>query len=228
MGYKSGEWKMMIVDTPLEIILETIANNAFKIYDGKEGVSNMDDPIFIGLNLNTNSNLDCLNLTAYLITKYFSDRLLSNTYSFQNNDNMADIKLSQLIGKVIIFASNGFQGSGLEEIVNYSWDNTDNNPNHNLQRLHYSELIKPGFDKNKLIDFNKKGFTIIVPHKEGDFWNTNYNPILPIELGCQFITMNFQYIDSNMDYYITKFKTKSFILKDEDLRLHKSNKKKNK
>jgi hypothetical protein len=226
MGYKSGEWKMMIVDTPLELILETISVNAFKIYDGKEGVDNPDDPIFIGLNLNTNSNLDCLNLTAYLITKFFSDRLLSNTYSFQNNDNIADIKMSQLIGKVVIFASDGFQGSGLEEIVNYSWDNTNNNPNHNLKRLHYSELTKPGFDTNELINFNRKGFTIIVPHQEGDFWNTNYNPILAFELGCQFVSMEFQFIDSNMDYYITKYKDKSFILKDSDLRGSKTNKKK--
>ena len=223
MGYKTGEWKMMAVDTPLETILESITNNAFKVYDGKEGVDNPDDPLFIGLNLNTNSNLDCLNLTAYLITKYFSDRLLPNTYSFQNNDNIADIKMSQLIGKVVIFASDGFQGSGLEEIVNYSWDNTDNNTNHNLQRLHYSELTKPGFDKNELIEFNRKGFTIIVPHKEGDFLNTNYNPILAFELGCQFATMEFQYIDGNMDYYITKYKEKSFILKDEDLRAGKTN-----
>jgi len=213
MGYKTGEWKMMVTDTPLETIFETIANNAFKVYDGKEGVNNPDDPIFIGLNLNTNSNLDCLNLTAYLITKYFGDRLLPNAYSFQNNDHIADIKMSQLIGKVILFASDGFQGSGLEEIVNYSWDNTNNNPKHAMQRLHYSNITVSGFNKQELIDFNKTGFTIIVPHIEGDFWNTNYNPTLAFELGCQFVAMEFQYIDSNMDYYITKFKEKSFIMK---------------
>ena len=226
MGYKTGEWKMMVNDTPLETILEAIAKNAFKVYDGAEGVDNPDDPLFIGLNLNTNSNLDCLNLTAYLITKYFDDKLLPNTYSFQNSDNLADIKMSQMIGKVAIFASDGFQGSGLEEIINYSWDNTDNNPNHTMQRLHYSALSKPGFDKNALIDFNRKGFTIIVPHQEGDFWNTNYNPILAFDLGCQFVAMEFQNIDANMDFYITKYKEKSFILKDKDLRKGQINKSK--
>lgn len=223
MGYKTGEWKMMVTDTPLETIFETIANNAFKVYDGKEGVNNPEDPIFIGLNLNTNSNLDCLNLTAYLITKYFGDRLLPNTYSFQNNDHIADIKMSQLIGKVVMFASDGFQGSGLEEIVNYSWDNIDNNPKHTMQRLHYSNITVSGFNKQELIDFNRTGFTIIVPHMEGDFWNTNYNPTLAFELGCQFVAMEFQYIDSNMDYYITRFKEKSFVLKDEDLQSGKTN-----
>lgn len=214
MGYKQGEWKMMVIDTPLETILETITNNAFKTFDGEEGCDNTDDPVFIGLNLNTNSNLGCLNLTAFLITKYFGDRLLPNTYSFQNNDHIADITMEKLIGKVVIFSSDGFQGSGLEEIVNYSWDNTDKNPNHSMQRLHYTDLIAPGFNRQKLIDFNKTGLTIIVPHKEGDVLNGNYNPIVAFELGCQFVAMEYQYIDGNMDYYITKFQKKSFIMKD--------------
>ena len=227
MGYKTGEWKMMINDTPLELILEIIAKNAFTVYDSKEGVSNPDDPLFIGLNLNTNNNLDCLNLIAYLITNLFNERLLPNAYSFQNNDNIADIKMSNLTGKVILFASNGFQGSGLEEVVNYSWDNTDNNPNHSLQRLHYSKLSETGFNKHNLIEYNRTGFTIITPHMEGDIANNNYNPMLAFELGCQFVSMEFQYIDSNMDYYITKFKEHSFILKDENLQkgnINKSNK----
>ena len=225
MGYKRGEWKMMVNDTPFELVLDIIANNAFKLYDSKEGVENPDDPLFIGLNLNTNSNLDCLNLIAYLITKKFSERLLTNEYSFQNNDKIADIKMSKLIGKVVVFSSDGFQGSGLEEIINYSWDNTDNNPKHALQRLHYSKLSEPGFNKNKLIEFNRSGFTIIVPHIEGDIANTNYNPIIAFELGCQFITMEFQYIDNNMDHYITKFKEYSFIYKDNNLLKGNTNRK---
>jgi len=218
MGYKKGEWKMMVSDTPLEYIFQIIAENAFKVHDGKEGVFNPDDPIFIGLNLNTNSNLSCLNLIGFLITKYFRDRLLPNDYGYQNSDDMADIKISELMGKVVFFSSDGFQGSGLEEIINYSWDNIDNNPNHNLQRIHYSKLKEPGFNEKKLIDFNKKGLTIVVPHVEGDFFNTNYNPIKAFECGCQFVAMEYQYIDSNMDMYITKFKNKSLLLKGDKLR----------
>ena len=62
MGYKVGEWKMMVNDTPLETIFEAIAKNAFTITSGSIGVNNPNDPLFIGLNLNTNSNLSCLNL----------------------------------------------------------------------------------------------------------------------------------------------------------------------
>jgi hypothetical protein len=92
-----------------------------------------------------------------------------------------------------------------------------------MQRLHYSELEKPGFNKNALIDYNRKGLTIITPHIEGDFFNTNFNPIPAIETGCQFIGFEFQYIDKNMDYYITRFRKKAFVLKNEDLRKGKSN-----
>jgi hypothetical protein len=224
MGYKTGEWKMMITDTPLESIFDIIVNNAFKVNDGVEGSFNPDDPVFIGLNLNTNSNLSCLNLIAFLITKYFRDRLLPNDYSFQNSDGIADIKLAELIGKVVFFASDGFQGSGLEEIINYSWDNIDNNPKHKMQRIHYSTLIEPGFNELQLIEYNKTGLTIVVPHMEGDFYNTNYEPTKAFELGCQFVAMEFQYIDSNMNMYITKFKNKALILKDISLQKTLKNK----
>lgn len=223
MGYKDGEWKMMINDTPMETIFETIANNAFKVYDGVEGCYNPDDPVFIGINLNTNSNLSCLNLLAFLITKYFGDRLLPNAYSFQSNDAIADLTLAQVMGKVVIFSSDGFQGSGMEEVVNYSWDNTDSNPNHAMRRYLYSDLTKPGFDNQELIDFNRTGLSIVVPHREGDFWNTNYNPVIAKELGCQFIAMEFQYVDANMDYYITLFQSRSMVMKDDELLAGKTN-----
>jgi hypothetical protein len=217
MGYKSGEWKMMITDTPLENIFEVIAKNAFKLYDGVEGVYTPEDCLFIGLNLNTNSNLNCLNLISFLISKYFATRLLPNEYSYQNSNNIPNIPVYQLMGKVVFFTSDGFQGSGLEEIVNYSWDNINKNPKHNLQRIHYKKLLEPGFDEIGLKKYNKTGLTIIVPHIEGDFYNTNYNTIKAFELGCQFIAMEYQYIDSNMDSYITRFKENSFINKSTKL-----------
>ena len=223
MGYKTGEWKMMVTDTPLETIFETIANNAFKITDGKTGVNNPDDPLFIGLVLNTNSNLNCLNLIAFLITKYFGNRLLDNSYSFQNNDNIGDIQMIQLMSKVTIFASDGFQGSGLEELINYSWDNVDNNKNHSMQRLHYSTIIEPTFDTNKLIEYNRTGLTIIVPNQEGDFLNNNYDSTKAFELGCQFVSMNFQNVSTEMDGYITRFKKKAFAMKNSDLQKGKTN-----
>ena len=130
--------------------------------------------------------------------------------------------------KVIIFASDGFQGSGLEEIVNYSWDNINNNNKHSLQRLYYEDIIHPTFNTNQLIEYNRTGMTIIVPNKEGDFISDNFNTEKAFHLGCQFIATNFQSVDNNMNYYITEFKDKSFVLKSIDLQKGTSNKKKSK
>jgi hypothetical protein len=111
----------------------------------------------------------------------------------------------------------------MEEVVNYSWDNTDSNPNHAMRRYLYSDLTKPGFNNQELIDFNRKGLTIVVPHQEGDFWNTNYNPVIAKQLGCQFIAMEFQYVDVNMDYYITLFQSRSMVMKDDNLLAGRTN-----
>ena len=217
MGYKTGEWKMMVTDTPLETILQIISTNAFTISDGENGVNNPEDPLFIGLNLNTNSNLSCLNLISLLILKNFKGRFLPSNYTFQNNGNIVELKLIDLMSKVVFLSSDGYQGSGLEEIINGCWDNVNNDPNHNIQRIHYSALTDPKFDAKKMIEYNKKGLTIVVPHIEGDVLNTNYNTIPAFESGCQFVCMEFQYINNYIDSYITKFKDKSFVKKSKDL-----------
>ena len=122
------------------------------------------------------------------------------------------------IAKVIFFASDGFQGSGLDEIINYSWDNVSNSPNHSMQRLLFTEIIEPSYNSNALIEFNKSGITIIVNHTEGDFFNNNYDPTKAFDYGCQFVTMEYQSVDSYMDIYMKNFKYNAFVLKDSALR----------
>lgn len=218
-GYKKGEWKMTLNNTPLEYCFDTIARNAFSVRNGINGVDNPDDPIFIGLNLNTNNNTNCLDILSDIILDYFRDRLLSGRYSYTSyNNDLPNITLAELIGKVVIFSSDGYQGSGLEELINYCWDNPDKDPEHRMQRLHYSELEKPSFNYNRLINFNKKGLTIVIPHREGDFYSTNYNPNTAFKYGCQFVAMNMQTIDINLDSYITTFKKNSIILKPKKIR----------
>lgn len=217
-GYKKGEWKMMLNNTPLEYCFDTLSKNAFKIKEGINGVPNPEEPLFIGLNLNTNNNIDCLDILADIILDYFRDRLLHTKYSYQSFNDLPSMKLNQLMEKVVIFSSDGFQGSGLEELVNYSWDNIDNNPEHLMQRIHYSEIEKENFNSKKLVDFNKKGLTIVVPHKENDFYTKNYNPMNALNYGCQFVTMNTHYIDKSLDIYISLFKNHSILIKPKNLR----------
>ena len=216
-GYQIGEWKLMATDTPLETCFQAIAATAFTVKQGSTGVQNSEDPLFIGLNLKTNSNLATLNLIAALVTKYFNDRLLNAAYSYQNSDAIAQITMSNLTGRVVFFSSDGFQGSGLEEIINYCWDNYDNNPNHALRHYYYSDLLVSGFNATELINFNRTGLSIVVPHKEGDIVTSNYDSSVAMGMGCHFTAMNLNYIDVNMDSYITNFKNNSLVMRPDTL-----------
>lgn len=239
-GYKVGEWKLTLNLETIESVFKTIADNAFTVFDGADGTPNYLDPIFINLDLKTNYNYLVNNRLQKLFLKYFRPYLLDPGYNYQAKE-IGTVPLKDLMGKVIIFAGDGFQGSTLEEIVNYSW----NFPK--LKRLTYNTIqtesnlkamssttsttststmtmdqqLKKTSDLiqyDQLKKFNKTGLTMITPHKEGDILTSNKNPLLPWSLGCQFVMMNFQKVDSNMDIYINKFKKKAFVLKPKELR----------
>lgn len=210
-GYKTGEYQLTFNNITFESCCKIIKDNAFKQKVDDTGVPNHNDPLFIGLNLNTNNNIYCLDVMANIIIDYFRDKLLEHEYSFQQN-NIADIKLKDMKQKIIIFSSSGFEGSNMEELVNASWDHKM------MQRIHHSELMLPGFNRQKLIDFNKKGITIVVPHIEGDFYTENYDTNPAFKAGCQFVSLNYQYVDESIDKYITKFKERCVIPKPRKIR----------
>ena len=51
--------------------------------------------------------------------------------------NMANVKITDLKKKIIIFSSSGYQGSNLKTYINATWSGN----NANIVRLHYSELF---------------------------------------------------------------------------------------
>jgi hypothetical protein len=238
-GYAKGEWKLTLNTLYLEDVFKTIRDHAFRIYDGTDGCPNYLDPLFISLDLKTNYNYFVNNKIQKLFSKYLLDYLLDPTYNYQAK-NIALVPLKELMGKLIIFSSDGYQGSTLEELVNYSWILPK------LKRIHYSELENQSIiqgangnttltnisqqnstqiDSTKLIiessqlkQFNSNGLSIVYPHKEGDILTYNFDPEKSWNLGCQFVAMNFQKMDTNMDKYINKFRNKAFILKPQSLR----------
>lgn len=366
-GYKNGEWKLTINTVPFENVILTLYENAFSVLSEDGGSPNNNDPLFISLNLSTGYNIYCLDLMADIILDYFSERLLDAKYAFQFTNNLHEIKMRELQNKVVIFASKGYEGSKLEELVNGTWIDetiiTSNNPNlmstienfkstmknknnkslnknnkslnknNNIERKIHKELKKdnkkafnksksnsqvslnniddldleneinntlsksnknnsitklnshlnksnissndlnisnekinhktekfidtlneieemfennaendnsedtitdndinlinrkssniiritsqlfnkPEFNGDKIRAHNKRGLTIVVPNIEGDFFTDNHDPMTGISLGCQFICMNFQYINEAMDVYITKFEKKGII-----------------
>jgi hypothetical protein len=202
-GYRTGEWKLTLNVLPFDVICAAIAENAFTIFDGGSiGVPNPDDMLVIGLNLNTQYNLACLDKVADTLLYYFRKHLLDSKYTYQQQ-NLAKAPMSELMGKVVFIASDGFQGSKLEELINGSWDLP------NIRRVHYSEITNVA----DWSEFNKTGLTIVVPHSEGDIITANYDTTIPWQAGCQFIAMNYQIVDTPMDTYITHFKNTAIVVK---------------
>jgi hypothetical protein len=359
-GFKRGEWKLTMNTVPFENVIAIIADNAFKVLSDDGGAPNVNDPIFISLNLSTGYNVYCLDKIADIILDYFSERLLDPKYAYQFSNEIHNIKMRELQNKVVIFASKGFEGSKLEELVNATWTDETNvtvdNPNlmttietfantaekisnkakkslhkdnikarsksktngssvasGNIEELdseindklgkmskereieeinkllgdksginsdgngdgnggnvddtettelmekkkekfmskldnlvevfaddanavedgetddtdtttslvsrHKPSIIritskmfnKPEFNGDRIRAHNRNGLTIVVPNTEGDFFTDNHDPMPAIALGCQFICMNFQYINEAMDTYITKFEKKGII-----------------
>ena len=66
-------------------------------------------------------------------------------------------------------------------------------------------------DLQSVEEYNKDNLTIVIPDRK--LTSSNYDYINVVYKGCQFITMNFQYIDDNLINYIDMFERDSFKFK---------------
>ena len=133
-GYRKGEYRMMLNNTPFEECMRIIALNAFTVSSKSGGCPNPNDPLFISFNLNTGYNTYVLDNMADILIDYFHSKLLTSDYSYQFKNDIQNIKMKDLQNRVVIFASKGFEGSKLEELVNSTWiDHTDLDTNPNIR-----------------------------------------------------------------------------------------------
>lgn len=82
-----------------------------------------------------------------------------------------------------------------------------------ILRISAKTINDYGFNKEYLREFNKKGLTIVVPNGEGDIFPVNYDASVSWDLGCQFVCMNFQYLDTNIDKYVMEFRRQAIKAK---------------
>lgn len=82
-----------------------------------------------------------------------------------------------------------------------------------ILRISASTINSYGFDTEYLRKHNKSGMTIVVPNIEGDIMPVNWNPNVAWDLGCQFVAMNFQELDENIDKYVSHFRKSGITLK---------------
>ena len=211
-GIERGNWKLTFNTETFEDVCKTIKDTAFNAGH----VDNPDDPLFLAINLKVNKNAVCLNKIKKLLYKYFRRELLGPEFSYMRGD-LPNTPMKKLRRKVVIFASGGAEGSTFEELINYSWDNDENN----FRKISYRSLDKKlsSVDTIKLNpqdvrEYNKTGFTLIVPEENG-FFTRNYDPTPYLKTGCQFICMNYQKVDNYMSKYVTSYRYSSFKKTDK-------------
>lgn len=212
-GLKQGQWKLTLNTLSFDDVCYLIASTVFSA----GYVNNPEDPFILCLNLNTNGNIKCLNKMKQIIFKRFKRRLLDNSFTFSSK-NMAEVPIKELFGKLVIFCSDGYQNSDLEELVNYSWDKPE------LRKMSYHALdpkismtssIK--MNASDVLEYNKNNMTIVTPN-EKTFFTYNYHAQYFLDTGCQLIMINYQKLDKHLDKYITFFKNESIIAKPRTMR----------
>lgn len=211
-GIKHGEWKLGLNSLTFEDVCLNIASLVFS----NGYVNNHNDPFILCLNLNTNKNVKCLNKIRKIIYRAFKSRLLSNNYTHQSQ-NMPSVKIKDLLGKVVIFTSEGYENSELEELVNYSWKKQE------INKISYgaldpavpdTDVVK--YSQESLTDFNKSNLTMVVP-KEFTWFTSNYDPSYAWNAGCQIVFMNYNKAGKHYDEYLTQFKNDSFLPKPNNM-----------
>ena len=216
-GVKKGQWKLSLNTILFDDFCKKIATTVFNA----GYVNNFEDPFILILNLNMQRNIVSLNKMKNIIYKYFARYLLSNQYTFSKND-IGQIKMEDLKQKIVIISSPGYEGSQLDEFINYSWDKDA------VKKIHYAAIDPEAteadvlnIDTGSLKNYNKNNITIVTPRDRFSLRNIftkNYNPTYFWELGCQIVLQNYQLLDENLDEYLLKFKEDSFILKPDLLR----------
>ena len=214
----------------------------------KKNVKYMDnlykDPFILYYNLKVNRNVICLDKIHNYTYNILGQYLLGITHSFNSsreNSKFTEITLDDIKGKIVLMANSGFEGSPLEEIINYSTVSNytlENTPDqYRMMYLKHGDVVEKDEDieeysnttffkvtADNLKNYNKCSFTILSPEGENSdsFFDgiTPYNPepSKGLETGCQFIMMNYQRIDTNMSNYAYIFKDSSFVWKADTLR----------
>jgi hypothetical protein len=175
---------------------------------------NSQDPIIIHLRIKSTNQTMYKNF-AKLLEKYDSI-LLSKDYDSEfHGKNFGNVELIKLMGKVIIIVDRS-NISFLECPEFYKFINMTSNSIF-MRALHYYD-IKYTPDMNELIEFNKQNMTIGMTDKGSN--PENPSSIVMREMGCQFLGMRYQKIDTNIEENDIFFDENgyAFVLKPEKLR----------
>lgn len=213
VGYEKGNWKLTLNTLHFDDVCNTISQTAFR----SGYVDNYFDPLFLVLDLKCNNNFHTINKIQKSIVKYFKARLLPSQYSNANpNVNLGDVPIGELMNKVVIICSDGFQNTKLEELVNASWINDNTNIisfdslGGNIGIENPETLL---LDKEELKDYNDNYLTLVHPPNTS-FFTYSYPSQRFFDAHCHFVFMNYTKVDLNSMETIKVFQNSSLMLQE--------------
>ena len=191
---------------PLQDVLNVVASQAAT-------ASNARDPLFLQFRIKSNAKDICDQIATHL-QKIFGSYLLPNDYTYREdvNKNFGEVKLSRLLGKVVIavdMSNPTVKNSRLAEFVNIAVKK----PGNRLMTFQDVAYNPP----SDIIDntFQKRYLVTCVPDVTKP---ANYDSEKAFNLGVQIIAMQFQTADNNLQLYVEKFNKYAFLLKPEELK----------
>lgn len=191
-------------------IMQILSNYAF----AQSTAPNPRDPIILHLRFKSSNQNMYKNLAKIL--EQYSSILLGKEYSYEyHGKNLGDVKLPELMGKVIIIVDKT-NNSFMESQEFYEYVNMTSNSVF-MRALHYYDIAYTP-DMNELIEYNKLNMTIGMPDKGAN--PSNPSSVVMREMGCQMLAMRYQEIDQNIEENDVFFDEANcaFVLKPENLR----------
>ena len=204
-GKQPGNWHYT-TELNFGEVCNTIVHTAFS-----SSQPNATDPLFLSLNLHVDGNMNTVNTIGDQVKNHLGNWLLSSDYNYQRK-NIAQQRLKNLMGRLVLFCDQPYKGTKLDEYINYTWKQP-------FMRSYTHVEILDLHEPQEVTDYNRKYMTKVTPAFTGSA-TQNYNPRTAWMLGCQFVAMNFGNPEENAVINWKKFRKCSFALKPYTLRFH--------
>ena len=205
----SFDFKGTYNSLPIGEVFSTIYYYAFS-----GSVPNQHDPLFIHLRIKSN-NLDVYKEISKSLSSTFNNLLSQTNPEYANESHGENITKEPLLNfqdKILIICdnrNNNFRNTALEELINIT------SSSQFLRGLRNYD-VQYTADMDALIEYNRKQMSLVMPDLSS--LNTNPNAALQQKYGCQMTCMNYQNVDTNLEYYLKFFENSAFVLKPKNLR----------
>jgi len=204
--YTKGTYNSLPFDEVMDMV------NSYAFSHGT--CPNANDPLFLHFRIKSKKPHVYDDMTKALY-QTFKHRKLGNEYSYESNgENFGLVPLKDIQGKVVFMcsrANNMFEKTPLNEYINIASGSEflREMRNYDIEYTHNSK---------DLIQTNKKNMVISMPDLNPT--DKNMPVLIHFKYGCQMPCMNFQNMDTNLQYYLEYFNKKgsAFALKPAELR----------